>query len=321
MFGRMNKMRKKDRTFLVPARLLSLLLALSMAAGPFTAAAQTTGRTPNSSVHGTAVRETTVHETSVHETAVHETAVHEMPMRSAVVQEALVKESAVKPAGQADSAGNKTSALDQAKKKLPKPDLSGIDWNAEKEKLREAVRTMDELGLSPEKIVRHIGIFFDGKDNKEQIDGFFKGIRRKVQEFIGKKSGSGSDADSETGTGKENGETGGGPENGSGQPMGNESGQSTGNGTGQSAENGSGQSTENGSGQSAENGSGQSTGNGSAESGEKDPVNTMTDEAKKVTDKVTEEVAEEAAKKVREAADRAGEEMKKKAVEEIMKNF
>ena len=313
MFGRMNKMRKKDRTFLVPARLLSLLLALSMAAGPFTAAAQTTGRTPNSSVHGTAVRETTVHETSVHETAVHETAVHEMPMRSAVVQEALVKESAVKPAGQADSAEDKTSALDQAKKKLPKPDLSGIDWNAEKEKLREAVRTMDELGLSPEKIVRHIGIFFDGKDNKEQIDGFFKGIRRKVQEFIGKKSGSGSDADSETGTGKETGETGGGPENGSGQPMGNESGQSTGNGTGQSAENGSGQSTE--------NGSGQSTGNGSAESGEKDPVNTVTDEAKKVTDKVTEEVAEEAAKKVREAADRAGEEMKKKAVEEIMKNF
>ena len=313
MFGRMNKMRKKDRTFLVPARLLSLLLALSMAAGPFTAAAQTTGRTPNSSVHGTAVRETTVHETSVHETAVHETAVHEMPMRSAVVQEALVKEPAVKPAGQADSAENKTSALDQAKKKLPKPDLSGIDWNAEKEKLREAVRTMDELGLSPEKIVRHIGIFFDGKDNKEQIDGFFKGIRRKVQEFIGKKSGSGSDADSETGTGKETGETGGGPENGSGQPMGNESGQSTGNGTGQSAENGSGQSTE--------NGSGQSTGNGSAESGEKDPVNTVTDEAKKVTDKVTEEVAEEAAKKVREAADRAGEEMKKKAVEEIMKNF
>ena len=305
MFGRMNKMRKKDRTFLVPARLLSLLLALSMAAGPFTAAAQTTGRTPNSSVHGTAVRETTVHETSVHETAVHETAVHEMPMRSAVVQEALVKEPAVKPAGQADSAENKTSALDQAKKKLPKPDLSGIDWNAEKEKLREAVRTMDELGLSPEKIVRHIGIFFDGKDNKEQIDGFFKGIRRKVQEFIGKKSGSGSDADSETGTGKETGETGGGPENGSGQPMGNESGQST----------------ENGSGQSAENGSGQSTGNGSAESGEKDPVNTVTDEAKKVTDKVTEEVAEEAAKKVREAADRAGEEMKKKAVEEIMKNF
>ena len=288
MFGRMNKMRKKDRTFLVPARLLSLLLALSMAAVPFTAAAQTTGRTPNSSVHGTA-------------------------MRSAVVQEALVKEPAVKPAGQADSAGNKTSALDQAKKKLPKPDLSGIDWNAEKEKLREAVRTMDELGLSPEKIVRHIGIFFDGKDNKEQIDGFFKGIRRKVQEFIGKKSGSGSDADSETGTGKETGETGGGPENGSGQPMGKESGQSTGNGSGQSAENGSGQSTE--------NGSGQSTGNGSAESGEKDPVNTVTDEAKKVTDKVTEEVAEEAAKKVREAADRAGEEMKKKAVEEIMKNF
>ena len=316
MFGRMNKMRKKDRTFLVPARLLSLLLALSMAAGPFTAAAQTTGRTPNSSVHGTAVRETTVHETSVHGTAV-----HEMPMRSAVVQEALVKEPAVKPAGQADSAENKTSALDQAKKKLPKPDLSGIDWNAEKEKLREAVRTMDELGLSPEKIVRHIGIFFDGKDNKEQIDGFFKGIRRKVQEFIGKKSGSGSDADSETGTGKETGETGGGPENGSGQPMGNESGQSTGNGTGQSAENGSGQSTENGSGQSMGNGSGQSTGNGSAESGEKDPVNTVTDEAKKVTDKVTEEVAEEAAKKVREAADRAGEEMKKKAVEEIMKNF
>ena len=256
MFGRMNKMRKKDRTFLVPARLLSLLLALSMAAVPFTAAAQTTGRTPNSSVHGTAVhetavhetsvhgtavRETTVHETSVHETAVNETAVHETSVhgtavretavRSAVVQEALVKESAVKPAGQADSAGNKTSALDQAKKKLPKPDLSGIDWNAEKEKLREAVRTMDELGLSPEKIVRHIGIFFDGKDNKEQIDGFFKGIRRKVQEFIGKKSGSGSDADSETGTGKETGETGGGPENGSGQPMGNESGQSTGNGT------------------------------------------------------------------------------------------
>ena len=260
----------------MPARLLSLLLALSMAAVPFTAAAQTTGRTPNSSVHGTAVRETTVHETSVHGTAV-----HEMPMRSAVVQEALVKESAVKPAGQADSAEDKTSALDQAKKKLPKPDLSGIDWNAEKEKLREAVRTMDELGLSPEKIVRHIGIFFDGKDNKEQIDGFFKGIRRKVQEFIGKKSGSGSDADSETGTGKETGETGGGPENGSGQ----------------------------------------STGNGSAESGEKDPVNTVTDEAKKVTDKVTEEVAEEAAKKVREAADRAGEEMKKKAVEEIMKNF
>jgi hypothetical protein len=195
MFGRMNKMRKKDRTFLVPARLQSLLLALSMAAVPFTAAAQTTGRTPNSSVHGTAVHETTVHETSVHgtavrettvhETSVHGTAVHEMPMRSAVVQEALVKESAVKPAGQADSAEDKTSALDQAKKKLPKPDLSGIDWNAEKEKLREAVRTMDELGLSPEKIVRHIGIFFDGKDNKEQIDGCFKAIRRKVQEFSG----------------------------------------------------------------------------------------------------------------------------------------
>lgn len=65
--------------------------------------------------------------------------------------------------------------------KLPEVDFSKIDREAEKEKLRKAVRTMDELGISPEKIAQRAWEFLSRKENQEKIDEAAREIGEKVQ--------------------------------------------------------------------------------------------------------------------------------------------
>ena len=74
------------------------------------------------------------------------------------------------------------SIWDKLRERLPEIDFSKIDTEAEKEKLREAVRTMDELGISPEKLAHRAWEFLTRKENKEKIEQAAKEIRDKVQD-------------------------------------------------------------------------------------------------------------------------------------------
>lgn len=72
---------------------------------------------------------------------------------------------------------------------LPDLDFSKIDAKEEKEKLREAVRKMDEIGITPERLVQRAWNFLNRKDNKEKIDEAVEDIRETVQDKTGKAAG------------------------------------------------------------------------------------------------------------------------------------
>ena len=69
---------------------------------------------------------------------------------------------------------------DKIKEKLPKIDFSEFDQDTEKEKLREAIKKMDELGISPEKLVDRAWSFLNRKENKEKIDHAMDELRDKT---------------------------------------------------------------------------------------------------------------------------------------------
>ena len=96
------------------------------------------------------------------------------------------------------------STPDKIKEKLPDIDLPGIDLpdldlpdlhfsklnpETEKEKLRKAVRKMDEIGISPERLVQKAWDFLNRKDNREKIDKAVEDIREQVQDKTEKASG------------------------------------------------------------------------------------------------------------------------------------
>lgn len=83
-------------------------------------------------------------------------------------------------AGPVEHKAANRSVWDKIKEKLPKFDLSHFDKDTEKEKLREAIRKMDELGISPEKLVERIWNFVNRKENKEKIDHVVDEIRDKT---------------------------------------------------------------------------------------------------------------------------------------------
>ena len=74
---------------------------------------------------------------------------------------------------------------DKIREKLPEIDFAEFDADAEKEKLREAVRTMDELGISPEMLVRNAWDFLSRKENRKKIDQAVDDLRDKVEEVTG----------------------------------------------------------------------------------------------------------------------------------------
>jgi hypothetical protein len=74
---------------------------------------------------------------------------------------------------------------EKIREKLPEIDLAEFDADAEKEKLREAVRTMDELGISPEMLVRNAWDFLSRKENRQKIDRAVDDLRDKVEEVTG----------------------------------------------------------------------------------------------------------------------------------------
>ena len=74
---------------------------------------------------------------------------------------------------------------EKIREKLPEIDLAEFDADAEKEKLREAVRTMDELGISPEMLVRNAWDFLSRKENRKKIDQAVDDLRDKVEEVTG----------------------------------------------------------------------------------------------------------------------------------------
>lgn len=74
---------------------------------------------------------------------------------------------------------------DRIREKLPEIDFAEFDADAEKEKLREAVRTMDELGISPEMLVRNAWDFLSRKENRKKIDQAVDNLRDKVEEVTG----------------------------------------------------------------------------------------------------------------------------------------
>lgn len=73
------------------------------------------------------------------------------------------------------------SIWDKIREKLPEIDFSEFDGEAEKEKLREAVRKMDEIGISPEKLARRAWEFVTRRENKEKIDNAARDIRDQLQ--------------------------------------------------------------------------------------------------------------------------------------------
>ena len=74
---------------------------------------------------------------------------------------------------------------EKIREKLPEIDLAEFDADTEKEKLREAVRTMDELGISPEMLVRNAWDFLSRKENRKKIDQAVDDLRDKVEEVTG----------------------------------------------------------------------------------------------------------------------------------------
>ncbi len=74
---------------------------------------------------------------------------------------------------------------EKIREKLPEIDFAEFDADAEKEKLREAVRTMDELGISPEMLVRNAWDFLSRKENRKKIDQAVDDLRDKVEEVTG----------------------------------------------------------------------------------------------------------------------------------------
>jgi coenzyme F420-reducing hydrogenase delta subunit len=99
----------------------------------------------------------------------------------------------VSSAAAEDPAGDssKSRAVDgrgiweKIKERLPEIDFAEFDAAAEKEKLREAVRTMDELGISPEMLVRNAWDFLSRKENRKKIDQAVDDLRDKVEEVTG----------------------------------------------------------------------------------------------------------------------------------------
>lgn len=91
------------------------------------------------------------------------------------------------PAG--DSSKSRTvdgrGIWEKIREKLPEIDPAEFDADAEKEKLREAVRTMDELGISPEMLVRNAWDFLSRKENRKKIDQAVDDLRDKVEEVTG----------------------------------------------------------------------------------------------------------------------------------------
>ena len=137
-------------------------------------------------------------------------AVEGRPVVTVVSAEAAVRSSwnaasadAADSAGPAEPKAEKKDAdqgmPDKIKEKLPDIDLPDIhlpdldfskpDSKAEKEKLREAVRKMDEIGISPERLVQRAWKFLNRKDNREKIDEAVEDIRDRVQDKTEKAAG------------------------------------------------------------------------------------------------------------------------------------
>ena len=137
-------------------------------------------------------------------------AVEGRPVVTVVSAEAAVRSSwnaasadAADSAGPAEPKAEKKDAdkgmPDKIKEKLPDIDLPDIhlpdldfskpDSKTEKEKLREAVRKMDEIGISPERLVQRAWKFLNRKDNREKIDEAVEDIRDRVQDKTEKAAG------------------------------------------------------------------------------------------------------------------------------------
>lgn len=80
-----------------------------------------------------------------------------------------------------DKIKEKLPDIDLPDIKLPEINFSEFDGKAEKEKLREAVREMDEIGISPEKLVQRAWKFLNRKDNQEKIKKTSEDVRDRVQ--------------------------------------------------------------------------------------------------------------------------------------------
>lgn len=80
-----------------------------------------------------------------------------------------------------DKIKEKLPDIDLPDIKLPEISFSEFDGKAEKEKLREAVREMDEIGISPEKLVQRAWKFLNRKDNQEKIKKTSEDVRDRVQ--------------------------------------------------------------------------------------------------------------------------------------------
>ena len=91
--------------------------------------------------------------------------------------------------GMPDKIKEKLPDIDLPDIHLPDLDFSKPDSKAEKEKLREAVRKMDEIGISPERLVQRAWKFLNRKDNTEKIDEAVEDIRDRVQDKTEKAAG------------------------------------------------------------------------------------------------------------------------------------
>lgn len=80
---------------------------------------------------------------------------------------------------------------------FPEPDLSSFDKDKEKEKLREAIETLDKMGLSPEKVLERIWDAVRRPENRRKAGEAVEDIRDRARELIGKDK-----KDSDSGFGK-----------------------------------------------------------------------------------------------------------------------
>lgn len=108
---------------------------------------------------------------------------------AAVPAAVRTEEDAVRTVPAEDSSGTRAAdgrgIWDRIREKIPEIDFAEFDADAEKEKLREAVRTMDELGISPEMLVRNAWDFLNRKENRKKIDQAVDDLRDKVEEVTG----------------------------------------------------------------------------------------------------------------------------------------
>lgn len=197
----------------------------------------------------------------------------------------------------AEISGNAEKETSKKKFELPES-VRNFHFDADKERknLAEAISKLDELGISPEKVVDRLWDFVSRKENREKIGKAAEDLKENAGKLLEKTTGLGADSES--------GEVSGNGDSGSGKSS-KEASSDSRSGEAETGED-SGDSSKNDSGDSSKSDSGNSSKSDSA-----------VEKAVKEAERIKEKISEEAGKKLDETIDAASDTAAELAEKEI----